>query len=157
MLQTQSRSSPRHTSNVRCGPLVPPAMFYPLYPSSTLHNYYSVPPSHQNFMHISSPPLFFSPALYQTMHLPSTSQSHVPTIRGTPPPFPIQPLESNNVPHTSLFVQYRSPLLSPLQFPQLFSSSIMNNLNSPCIHIQIYTTCLTMLQESTVILIALNY
>ena len=111
-------------------------MFYSSYPSSTLHNHYSVPPSHQNFAHISSPALFFSPALYWTMPLPSASQSHVPTIRGTPPPFSIQPLESNNVPHTSPFVQYRSPLLSPLQFPQSFSSPIMNNFNSPHIHIQ---------------------
>ena len=38
-------SSPEHRINVQCSPLVAPVMFYPSYPSLTLHNYYPNPPS----------------------------------------------------------------------------------------------------------------
>jgi hypothetical protein len=111
--------------------IIPPVTHYSSYPSFTLHNYYPNPPSPQNFAHISSPPLLLSPVLYQSMPLPSASQSRVPKIRGAPPPFSIQPLNSNNVPPSSPFVQYMSPLLSPLRFPQPFPAPVINNINSP--------------------------
>jgi hypothetical protein len=127
-------SNQEHRFNVQHGQMVPPVVHYSSYPSSTLHNYYPNPPSPQNFAHISSPPLLFSPVLYQSMPLPSASQSRVPTIRETPPPFPIQPLNSNNIPPSSPFAQYMSPLLSPLHFPQPFPAPVMNNIYAP--HIQ---------------------
>ena len=125
-------SSPEHGFNVQCSPLVPPAMFYPLYPSSTLQNYYPNPPSLQNFMHISSLPLHFPSALYGSMPLPSASQSCVPTLRGSPPLFSIHPLDSNIIDPWALpTVQYRHPLLSPIQFPPLYLSHSANSINSP--------------------------
>ena len=71
--------------------------------------------------------MHFSPVL-----LPSASQSRVPTIRGTPSP--LNPIDANIRHHTPAFVQYTSPLLSPLHFaqpfPLPFSSPILNNYNS---------------------------
>jgi hypothetical protein len=119
--------------NPQRSPLVSPAMPYPTYPSSTLHTYFPSPSSPQNPMHISthtsSPPMHFSPVL-----LPSASQSCVPTIRGTPSPISLNPIDADIRHRTPLFVQVTSPLLSPLHFPQPFplpfSSPILNNYNS---------------------------
>jgi hypothetical protein len=113
MLPIQS-SNCQHRFNAQCSPLVLLAMYYPSYPSSTLHTCYLNPPSPQNFAHISSPPLHFSPVLYGQGPLLSASQSHVSTIRGSPLPFSICPPDSNIDPWASPAVHYESPLLSPL-------------------------------------------
>ena len=117
--QAPTSMSPVQQFSPQCSPLVPPAMPYPSYPSSTLNTYYPNPSTAQNFAHISthtsSPPLHFSPIL-----LPSASQSRVPTIRGTPSPLSINQLDMNIEPRSPPYVPFMSPLLSPLVFPQQF-------------------------------------
>jgi hypothetical protein len=118
----------------------PPAMYYLLYPFLTLHTYYPNPTLHQNFMHISSCPLQFSPVLYGAMSLLSASQSHVLTIRGSPPPFPICQLDSNINPWALPFIHHSSPIVSPLsslQFPQPFYLLTMTSINSLCMPIKL--------------------
>ena len=112
-----------HGSTGQWSPLVLPVMHFSPYPSSTLHRYYPSPPSVQNFVHITSPPLLFSPVQYP---LPSASQTHLPTLRGTPTPHSSYQPDTINNPR-SPYVQYTSPLLSPLHFPQL---NTLNNLTS---------------------------
>jgi hypothetical protein len=128
-------SSPEHRSNGQCSPLVFPVVYYSLYPSSTLQNYYPNP-LNQNYVHISSPPLLFLPVIYGPLPLPSALQSCIPTLRGTPSSHSICQLNLNIEPQTPPIVQYTSPLLSPLCFPQPFSSPSMNILNSPRITLQ---------------------
>jgi hypothetical protein len=106
-------------------------MFYPSYPSSTLHNYYPNPPSPQNFAHISSPPLYFLPVPYQSMLLPSALQSHILTLRGSPSLFLICLVDLNIIdPWVSPTLQYRNSLLSPIQFPPLYPTHSTNNPSS---------------------------
>ena len=121
----QTSTSPVQQFSPQRSPLAPPAMLYSSYPSSTLQPYYPNPSSAQNFAHISSPPLLFSPRL-----LPSALQSHIPTIRGTPSPHSINQLDMNIEPRSSPFVHYTSPLLSPLIFLPPFQSPIFNNHDS---------------------------
>ena len=110
MSQIQSSNS-EHRFNIQCSPLVPPAVFYPSYPHQLCIIIIQI---HLHAKNISSFPLHFSPALYRSMPLPSASQSHVPMIRGSPPPFSICLLDSNIDLWASPTVQYRSPLLLPL-------------------------------------------
>jgi hypothetical protein len=100
---SMSQNQPSSSVTVQHSLLVPPVMFYPSYPSSTLHNHHPNPFLPQNFAHISSPPLLFSPPLYQPALFPSASQSRVPTIRGTPPPQFFCQLYPNIEPHA--FIQ----------------------------------------------------
>jgi hypothetical protein len=106
--------SPEHRLDVQRSTLVSPAMYYPLYPSLTLHTYYPNPLLSHNFMHISSSPRHCSPALYGSIPIPSASQSHVPTIRGSLSPSSIRQLDSNIDSWASPYMQYTNSLLSPL-------------------------------------------
>ena len=130
--QMQTSTSQVQPSSPQRSPLVPPVVHYPSYPSSTLHTYFPRPSSTHNFAHISNFLHHSSPVQYGPgMPLPSALQSHVLSIRGTPSSHSAQQPNLNNDPRTSPFVQYTSPLLSPLVFPQLFLSPTLNHPNSP--------------------------
>ena len=76
--------------------MAPPTVSFPNYPSLTLNNYYRNPtPLHHN---VQNNPHIFAPAsseFYDTNVLPpSTSQTHVPSIRRTPST-PFCPISTN--------------------------------------------------------------
>src|SRR5882757_10568473 len=96
-----SRVSESQTVNNRTAPpdcpMPPPDMPLPSYPSSTIQHYYPDPSLHDNPTHISNDPTHISndpthiytspfPFPYQNIPLPSASQSHIPSLRGTPTP-----------------------------------------------------------------------
>src|SRR5882757_3423259 len=113
--QTVNRTAPPDC------PMPPPDMPLPSYPSSTIQHYYPDPSFHNNPTHISNDPTHIStspfPFPYQNILLPSASQSHVPSLRGTPAPTlePLKfPLPSSPF---SPFVNIEHPL-SPVSFNQ---------------------------------------